>query len=244
MTQNSTFDAILKRRSVRSFSQREVSDDSLVELLHLANRAPSGFNLQPWHFLIVRDESLKHLMCHSAMNQKQVIDAPVVVVFIADPLAWKKTYPEVLRQSVASGALSKERAKRYQKSVSILFRLGIFNCFGIAKKVGTAVRKLKLPTPRVITSADEAEHYVRAQTMLAVSTFMIGAQSIGLGTCPMEGFDEERLKKLLLIPERMTIPVIMPVGYPLDTEEPTWSIRIPVIEKISRDLFPSKAFKK
>ena len=76
--------------------------------------------------------------------------------------------------------------------------------------------------------------------MLAAATFMIAAKSAELDTSPIEGFDEERLKKLLAIPSRMTIPVIIAVGYALDTTVQTTAIRLPIAEKLRFDLFPNK----
>ena len=46
--------------------------------------------------------------------------------------------------------------------------------------------------------------------------FMLAATAAGLGTCPMEGFDEGRVRKLLRIPAYMVVVVVIPVGYSAD----------------------------
>ncbi len=232
---NHTFSSIRERRAVRRFSQREVSEDLIRELLDLANRAPSGFNLQPWHFIVVRNNALKKLLCHVAMDQRQVLEAPLTVVFAADPEAWRSPYDRVLVLGKSTGALTTERAERNRKSVSLCFTTGPFSSFGFLKRLIVILRRLKSPTPRVITSREEAAAYVSAQTMLAASTFMIAAKAAGLDTSPMEGFDEYRLKKLLSIPQQMHIPIIVALGYPIDTEYPPQSVRIPLEEKLSFD---------
>ena len=89
----------------------------------------------------------------------------------------------------------------------------------------------------------EAKNYVRSQTMLAAATFMIAAKGAGLDTCPMEGFDEHRIKKLLAIPAHMSVPVIVAVGYPLNPEEQNekpQSYRFPLREKLSVDVFTNR----
>ncbi len=242
--QNSTFEAIKERRAARRFSTAPIPDSLLLELLNLANLAPSGFNLQPWHFVVVRNNDLKRILKHVAMGQAQVLEAPAVVVFLADPECWKTSYPEVIAQGLVSKRMGEAQVSLYRKSVRLLFRNGPFGLMGLAKRLALPVRRLFKPTPTVITSAKEAEQYVRAQTMLAASTFMIAAQSAGLITCPMEGFDEYRLKRLLAIPRRFTIPLIVPIGYPLDShmaaEYKALPVRLPLERKVSLDLFPNR----
>ena len=47
------------RRSVRKFSPTPIPDKVIESALKCANSAPSGANLQPWHFIVVRDLQLK-----------------------------------------------------------------------------------------------------------------------------------------------------------------------------------------
>ena len=67
---------------------------------------------------------------------------------------------------------------------------------------------------------------------------MIAAKGAGLDTCPMEGFDEFRIKRLLNIPQHMRVPIIVPIGFSLEIEEEAVrSIRLPIESKISIDRF-------
>lgn len=237
---NPTFDVIRQRVSVRRFSTAEIPDALMLELLDLANHAPSGFNLQPWYFLLVRNPELKQLMRQIAMNQPQVAEAPAVVVFVSDPNAWKNTYDQVLELGLRARNIDASRVKRYRDNVHLLFRTGPLNIFGFAKRLAIPIRRLLRPTPNVITSPQEASAYVRSQTMLAASTFMLAAKAAGLGTSPIEGFDEERLKKLLAIPGAMTVPLLIAVGYPLDEASLMPTARLPIGEKVRIDLFPNR----
>jgi len=49
-------DAVLKRRSIRRYTDKPVSDDEVNKLLEAAMSAPSAGNEQPWHFIIVKDK--------------------------------------------------------------------------------------------------------------------------------------------------------------------------------------------
>ncbi len=231
------FQAITNRRSVRNYSQKEVPDKLLLELLELTNLAPSSFNIQPWQFLIVRDANLKKLLYRVAMNQRQVVEAPVTVVFIADPVVWQNGFPEVLSESSRLGTMSEKQILAHRRAVNLFFRTGPLGFYGLAKRIAVPLRRLFAPTPGLVTSKAEAAQYVRSQTMLAAATFMIAASAAGLGTSPMEGFDEYRLKRLLAIPMRFTVPVIISIGYATDPPEAKRSVRLPLADKLSWDLF-------
>ena len=237
---NPTFEAIRRRRAVRHFSSREIPEDAIVELLDLANHAPSGFNLQPWQFILVRNPELKRLLVHIVMGQTQVEEAPLTVVFVADPYAWKSSYPKLLEIARSTGLMPDRVIDSYRRNTRIFFRHGPLGIRGFGKKIVVPIRRLFKPTPVVATSYAESCHYVRAQTMLAAATFMIAAKSIGIDSCPMEGFDEDRLKKLLAVPRHMTIPIIIPVGFALDEFQPKPALRLPLEEKLSIDLFTNK----
>ncbi len=50
-----TYNAILTRRSIRQYKNREISEEIIEKLLKSAMFAPSAMNLQPWHFIVVDD---------------------------------------------------------------------------------------------------------------------------------------------------------------------------------------------
>ena len=80
----SAADAALARHSVRSYRDVPVSDEEVRTLLELTGRAPSAFNLQPWRFIVVRDQGTKDQLQAAAYGQKQVGSAPVVIAMYAD----------------------------------------------------------------------------------------------------------------------------------------------------------------
>lgn len=78
------FEAIETRRSVRAFTNEEVSEEEVQKLIDAARRAPSAGNIQPWEFVIVRDAKIKHKLSAAALNQTFIKEAPVVIVVCAD----------------------------------------------------------------------------------------------------------------------------------------------------------------
>lgn len=49
-----------QRRTVREFSDRPISREVIEDCLRIAGSAPSGANLQPWHFVAISDPAIKH----------------------------------------------------------------------------------------------------------------------------------------------------------------------------------------
>jgi nitroreductase len=50
------WEAIVTRRSVRAFQPNDIEDPILLKLVEAARWAPSGSNIQPWHFIIIKNE--------------------------------------------------------------------------------------------------------------------------------------------------------------------------------------------
>ena len=237
------FDAIKQRRTVRRFSSRKIEHQLLYQLLELSHLSPSAFNLQPWHFIIVRDTHIKEILYHIAMEQESIRSAQQIVVFAADTSAWKNALPRILELAESQGSLDAAAAARIKKLATAAFATGPLDLFGFLKKLALSIRRLRRPSPRIVTNRQESRFYARSQALIAAQTFMLAAASAGLATCPVESFDEERLKKLLALPRRMTIALLVAVGYPLEGEELPERIRLPLVEKVSVDLYSNKLSK-
>jgi nitroreductase len=78
-------EGIRGRRSVRAFkSGKNVSQETVDELIDAARWAPSAGNIQPWEFVVVRRPEVKKRLAVAAFNQSFVEEAPVVIVACAD----------------------------------------------------------------------------------------------------------------------------------------------------------------
>ena len=91
---------IKKRKSVRSYSEEKISDKTLNEILEAGRLAPSWVNVQPWKFIVIRDEKTKELLFKASGEQKQILGADVIIACVADMEAWeKKNFGAVLEKS-------------------------------------------------------------------------------------------------------------------------------------------------
>ena len=69
---------------MRSFSEKEVSEHIIYDIILHAHRAPSAGNLQARDFIIVDDPEVKPALCKAALNQEFLIEAPVDIVVCAN----------------------------------------------------------------------------------------------------------------------------------------------------------------
>jgi nitroreductase len=94
ITERTAADAALSRRSIRQYDEAPIPESDLRELLRLAGRAPSAYNVQPWRFVVVQDAALKAKLAEAAYGQQQVLRAPATVVLYSDMESALERMPE------------------------------------------------------------------------------------------------------------------------------------------------------
>lgn len=83
--------SIVSRKSVRKYSDKEISDEVLNKILEAGRLAPSWCNVQPWKFVVVKSQEIKDLLCVASGGQAQVKNAKVVICAVADLDSWSDT---------------------------------------------------------------------------------------------------------------------------------------------------------
>ena len=77
------FEAIKKRRSIRSYRTDPIDDKIITRLLEAMRLAPSAKNLQPWKFVVVRDPNIKERLVTACRNQTFIAKAPCIIAACA-----------------------------------------------------------------------------------------------------------------------------------------------------------------
>jgi nitroreductase len=72
------------RRSIRDYRPEPIERGEILEILALAGRAPSAWNLQPWRFVAVVEPETRAALQGAAFGQPQVGRAPAVIVVYSD----------------------------------------------------------------------------------------------------------------------------------------------------------------
>ncbi len=93
--------AILDRRATIHFKSDAVPDEILEAILKFGAQSPSGYNLQPWRFIVVRDQENRKRLQKVAFMQPKVAEAPVTIICLGMkdvcssgfPLSLMKIFP-------------------------------------------------------------------------------------------------------------------------------------------------------
>ena len=94
MDYDSFLELVKKRRSIHRFKSDPVPDEHIDRIIEAARWAPSGFNLQPWEFVVVRNQESKNRLAEASWGQNFVSTAPVIVVVCSNLNIISKAYGE------------------------------------------------------------------------------------------------------------------------------------------------------
>jgi nitroreductase len=76
--------AIMTRRSIRRFKHRAVEENKIETLLRASMQAPSGHNLQPWHFIVITDRAILSAIPEFHPYAKMLNEAPAAIMICGD----------------------------------------------------------------------------------------------------------------------------------------------------------------
>jgi len=179
--------AIQERRSINFFEPaKELPDEKIKELLELAKLAPSSMNLQPWRVVVVKDNEKKKALRKCAFDQPKVEEASAVLIMVADPGSLEETIEIVLKSWVDLGYMKPEMVETYRGMAG-----GLYGTEDSLRRKMFAVKN----------------------TSILAMNIMLAARGLGLETHPMDGFDEDCIKKEFNIPADKIIPMLITVGY-------------------------------
>jgi nitroreductase len=182
-------DVLKSRRSVNFFDlTKPVSPKQLRELLELAAKVPSSFNLQPWNVVAVTDPDKKKALRQVAWDQPKVEEAPVVLIVLGDRDGWKPGNPTL------------------ERNFAEFVKLGMFKPEQRDWFLG-ACNNLYGETP------EQQQAFACKNAGFFAMALMFAARELGLHSHPMDGFDHEAVRKLFKIPANYWIPLLLAVGH-------------------------------
>jgi len=226
----SFIDLVRSRRSTRHFRPDPVPPVILDELLEAARWAPSGFNLQPTHFVVVTDPHVKAKLHPACMKQRQVLEAGATVVFTGDRRVVSNHFERVLEQDRAAAAINADYERLLRKTVPLSFNTGPLGIGWLWKAVvGAASPFVPIPSLQAV----HRNYWLAKQVCLSAMVFLLAAEIAGLATCPMEGFGEHAVRSALAIPSSHTVVLVVPVGYADDAT--LTKTRLPLDGRVHRD---------
>jgi len=184
-TMKSLSEAIAGRRSTPSFDGSPLPAEDLSRIVEAGLNSPSGYNMQPWRFVVVQGAEQKRKMRAASYNQAKVEEASAVIVACGDMDGWRKDLGKMLEMGRAGG-MPESYAAQAETSVS---------------------------TYMASFSTEQMKLWLNKQVALAYTHMMLMAEVLGYDTAPMEGFEQEKVHEALGLPLSYWVVALLAVGH-------------------------------
>ena len=219
------------RRSNRSFDPNyEIPEEVMERCLKNAILSPNSSNLQLWEFQWIQSPLLLQKLIPLCLNQSAAKTAKQMVVFITRKDKWReraKWNYERIKEGIKGEPkkIQKKGLDYYKKLIPIVYMDDGLGLFSQLRRLASFLLGIRKPFYRLGGKAEQ-RIVVHKSCALAAQTFMLSVAAEGFHSCPMEGFDKKRVKKLLALPRGAEINMIVSVGK--GTEKGIWGPRFRV----------------
>ncbi len=176
--------AIKERRATGSFDGRAIPDHDLKRILEAGLAAPSGYNLQPWRFVVVRSPDQLRRLRSASYNQAKVEEASAVIVACGDADGWRSGDLEEMLRMGREGGMTENYAEQAKNTI-----------------------------PNYLSNHPDLPMWLNRHVMIAFTSMMLMAEVLGYDTAPMEGFEEEKVREVLRLPLSYTVVALLALGH-------------------------------
>ncbi|GAX20623.1 hypothetical protein FisN_3Hu525 [Fistulifera solaris] len=224
--------AVMSRFACKSFQRANAtvpecvtaspSDPEIIrqalECIDMARLAPSSFNTQPYKVVMVHNPEQKLALSRYCLgpNADRVRDADCTAVFLAD----RKVLKTLPRFSQFLQQQNRQMTKLLAFYIAvfssgyplprILSAILSFSFRWAMSMLNIVTRILRLPP--TLPTLSSTETWSTKNAMLVAMTYMLACSSRGLATIPMEGIDGPGIRRVLRIPSRYAIPLVIATG--------------------------------
>ena len=217
----SLLDLLNRRRSVRHYDENQPIDAEVVkECLQAAQLAPTSSNMQLYELYHVTDPATLNKLAAACMHQQAAKTAQQMVVFVTRQDLYRRRAKAALEfergnvERNSPAEKQKDRIKNWEMYYTKAMPLLYARCFGLLGASRAAMANcagLFVPMMREVSEHDYRV-VVHQSCGLVAQTFMLAMTEAGYDTCPMEGFDSHRVKKLLNLPRNVEINMVVACG--------------------------------
>lgn len=191
---NEFMDAMNFRHACKVFDDtKKVSDEDMRFILEVGRKSPSSFGMEAWKFLVITNEELKAKLKPFCWDQAQITSCSHLVIVLAGIDSVK----------VESGEVEKRFARRDMPQEKLDFYINLY------------ASHLK----DTLSSDEKIYAWTAKQSAIPMANMMTAAAAIGIDSCPIEGFDKEKVEEVLqLDPSQYQLSVVLPFGYRLNEQ--------------------------
>lgn len=187
-------EALAFRHACKIFDEtKKINEKDMTYILEAGRKAPSSFGMEAWKFLVITNEELKAKLKPVCWDQAQITTCSHLVIVLAGIEGVK---PE-------SGIPEKRFARRDMPQEKLDFYLGLY------------AGHLK----QTLSSDENIYAWTAKQTIFASQNMMMAAAIKGIDSCPIEGFDKEKVEEILgLDTTKYQLSLVLPFGYRINEQ--------------------------
>ncbi len=177
------------RHACKVFDEnKKISDEEMNYILEAGRKSPSSFGMEPWKFLVITNDELKEKIRPHCWNQVQITSCSHLVIILASIEGVKPS----------SGIPRKKFARREMPEEKYDFYLDLY-----ANHLS-----------QTLSSDENIYSWTTRQTYLAAANMMTAGAIKGIDSCPIEGFDKQKVEEVLeLDTSKHQLSLVLPFGY-------------------------------
>ncbi len=182
------------RHACKIFDEtKKISDEELTYILEAGRKAPSSFGMEPWKFLVITNKELQEKLKPVCWDQAQITTCSHLVIVLA---AIDAVRPE-------SGIVERKFKRREMPQEKLDMYLNLY------------ANHLK----QTLSSDENIYAWTTKQTVFAIENMMMAAAIKGIDSCPIEGFEKEKVEEILkLDTTKYQLSTIIPFGYRINPQ--------------------------
>jgi len=186
---NSIIDALKFRHACKKFdSQKKISPQDLDTILEAAWLSPTSFGMEAWKILVLSSDGIRQNLRPACWDQAQVTDSSHILVILAKPSLVVPSSEYVLK-NFQRRQLPDDVTQAYIEKYRSHMETEVF--------------------PRMSAYA-----WCSKQCYIGLANIMTAAASLGIDSCPMEGFEKDRVETILEIDTKeFEVAVLVALGF-------------------------------
>jgi len=181
-------DALKWRYATKKYdTAKKLSEEQLAVLKESLRLAPSSYGLQPWHFIVVKNEEVRKKLREAGYDQSAFTDASDLIVLATEKNVDGKLIDAYIKDTASTRGIAEEELAGFRSMLE-----GAISAKG----------------------AEGASEWAARQVYIALGVLLTTASLEGIDATPMEGFDPNAVDQILGLKEQgLTSRVVVALGF-------------------------------
>jgi nitroreductase len=181
----SIINALNWRYATDRFITKSIPEEKFQTIMEATRLSPSSMNFQPWKYISIQSPELRKQIFEAGYSQKAIIEAPTLLVLTIPNILTKANVDHIIKASAEARNADPASLDGYRKMLQ-----------GFVDK----------------TAPDKFFDWSRRQAYISLGILLLTAAQLEIDTAPMEGFEPEKVNKILGLTEYSAVTLIA-LGY-------------------------------